>query len=118
DVRVHTRMQVRILDHAKLLSAMHLPPHHKGSAVVEVRETEGFISKFRIDIEAGKTICKPTEASPDVICTDRIWAAVVMGDLPIDTAVQLELVQVQRPAALQPLSAFSDGPLPFCSDGF
>ena len=40
------------------------------------------------------------------------------GNLPIDKAAQLELVQVQRPAAFHPLTAFSDGPLPFCSDGF
>jgi hypothetical protein len=111
-------MQMRILDHAKLLAAMNLPQHHRGSAVVEVRETEGFASKFRIDIEAGKAICKSTQASPDVVCPDRIWAAIVLGDLPIDKAAQLELVQVHRPAALQALSAFCDGPVPFCNDGF
>jgi len=118
DVRIHTRMQVRILDHARLLAAMHLPQQHKGSAVVEVRETEGFASRFRIDIEGGRVSSKSTEASADVICTDRIWATIVMGDLPISKAAQLELAEVIRPLSIQTLAAFSDGPVPFCSDGF
>ena len=118
DVRIHTRMQVRVLDHARLLAAMHLPKHWKGSAVVEVRETEGFASRFRIDVEGGRLSAKPTEASPDVICTDRTWAGIVLGDLPIIKAAELELVEVSRPGAIEALSAFSDGPLPFCTDGF
>jgi predicted acetyltransferase len=118
DMKLHTRMQVRVLDHARLLAAMHLPKHHKGSAVVEVRETEGFASRFHIDIENGKASAKPTAASADIVCTDQIWAAIVMGDVPLDKAAELELVEVNRPAAIGPLSAFSDGPLPFCSDGF
>jgi predicted acetyltransferase len=118
DVKVHTRMQVRVLDHSRLLAAMHLPKHHKGSAVFEVRESEGFASKFHIDVEAGRASAKPTEASPDMVCSDRIWAGIVMGDLSINKAAELELVEVNRPAAIAALSAFSDGPVPFCSDGF
>jgi len=52
--------------------------------VVEVRETEGFASRFRIDIE-GRVSSKSTEASADVICTDRIWAH-CHGRLPINKA--------------------------------
>jgi len=118
DVKVHTRMQVRVLDHARLLSAMHLPRHWKGSAVIAVRETEGFVSKFRIDVESGKASAKPTEVSADVVCTDRVWAAIVLGDLPIAKAAEMELVEVNRLNAIDALSAFSDGPPPFCSDGF
>jgi predicted acetyltransferase len=118
EVGVHTRMQVRVLDHARLISAMHLQPNRKGSAIVEVRETEGFASKFRIDLEAGKASAKPTEASPDLVCTDRIWASIVMGELPIAKAAELKLAEVNRLNAIGALSAFSDGPVPFCSDGF
>ena len=53
-----------------------------------------------------------------MICTDRIWAAIVMGELPIGKAVQMELVEVVRPAAINALLGFCDGPVPFCSDGF
>jgi predicted acetyltransferase len=118
DVRVHTRMQVRVLDHARLLAAMHLPRHRKGSAVVEVRETEGFASKFRVDMEDGKASVKATNASADLVCTDRIWAPIVLGELPIAKAAEMELMEVSRPGAIETLSAFCDGPVPFCSDGF
>jgi len=118
ELRIHTRMQVRILDHAKLLAAIHLPPHHNGSAVVEVRETEGFASKFRIDIEGGKASAKATDASADIVCTDRTWAAIVMGDLPIAKAAEMELMELTRLSAADALKTFADGPMPFCSDGF
>jgi predicted acetyltransferase len=118
DLKVHTRMQVRVLDHARLLAAMHLPKDRKGSAVVEVRETEGFASKFRIDLDNGKASAKPTEASADIVCTDQTWAAIVLGELPIAKAAELELIELNRPAAIETLSAFSNGPFPFCSDGF
>ena len=118
DLKVHTRMQVRVVDHARLLAAMHLPRHYKDSAVVEVRETEGFAFKFRIDIEDGKASVKATNASADVVCTDRIWAAIVLGELPIARAATMELVEVSRPGAIETLSAFCDGRVPFCSDGF
>jgi len=118
ELRVHTRMQVRVLDHLRLLESMHLPQKWTGSAIIEVRETEGFASKFRIDLHDGKVAAKPTDASADIVCTDRIWAALVLGELPAKTAAEMELIEVARPNNLEVLSAFSDGPLPFCSDGF
>jgi predicted acetyltransferase len=118
DVKLHTRMQVRILDHARLIAAMHLPRHRKGSAVIEVRETEGFASKFRIDIEDGKASAKPTDASAEIVCADRVWAAIALGELPARAAAEMELMEVSRPSAIDALNAFSDGPLPFCTDGF
>ena len=118
EVKVHTRMQVRVLDHARLLAAMQLPKHFKGSAVIEVRETEGFASRFRIDIEGGKASAKPTGTSADLVCTDRIWSAMVLGDLPITKAAEMELVEVNRSTAIDALGAFADGPVPYCSDGF
>jgi predicted acetyltransferase len=118
DLKVHTRMQVRVLDHARLLEAMHLPKQYRGSAVIEVRETEGFTSKLRMDIESGKASAHPTEASADIVCTDRVWASIVMGEIPIAKAAELDLVELNRPNAIGALSGFSDSPVPFCSDGF
>ena len=118
DLRVHTRMQVRVLDHVRLLTAMHLPGRYKNSVNVEVRETEGFASRFCLDIDSGRVSAKPTDASADLICADRTWAAVVMGELPITTAARMELVEVVRPAAIDALQGLSDGRVPFCSDGF
>jgi predicted acetyltransferase len=118
ELRIHTRMQVRILDHARMLAAMNLPAHHKGSAVIEVRETEGFVSKFRIELEGGRASAKATNVSPDIVCTDRTWAGIVMGDLPIAKAAEMELVELTKPNAADALEAFAEGPVPFCSDGF
>jgi len=71
--RSYTRMQVRILDHAKFLEALHLPGQAVGSVVVAVRECEGHVSRFKVEIEAGRAICSPSEASPIFECSDRIW---------------------------------------------
>jgi predicted acetyltransferase len=118
ELRVHTRMQMRVLDHAKLLAALNLSAHHKGSAVIEVRETEGFASKFRIDVEGGRASTKPTDASADITCTDQTWAGIVMGELPITKAEEMELVELTKPNVADALKAFAEGPVPFCSDGF
>ena len=47
-------MQVRILDHARLLGAIHLPPEARGQAVVAIRESEGHVSKLQIEIGDGR----------------------------------------------------------------
>ncbi len=118
DVKVHTRMQARVLDHVRLLSAMSVPQKWKGAAVVEVRETEGNASRFRIDVAEGKVLAKASDASPDLVCSDRVWAAIALGDLPAPAAAQMELIEVSQPRALDVLAAFADGPPPFCTDGF
>jgi hypothetical protein len=69
-------------------------------------------------MEDGKASVKATNASADVVCTDRIWAPIVLGELPIAKAAEMELMEVSRPGAIETLSAFCDGPVPFCSDGF
>jgi predicted acetyltransferase len=118
DLKVHTRMQVRVLDHLKLLATMHLPRQYNGTTVIEVHETEAFVSKFRIEIEGGRVTAKPTDSSAHIVCSDRTWAAIVMGEVQISKAAEMELVEVTQPAAIETLKAFSDGPAPFCSDGF
>jgi len=84
--------------------------------VVEVRETEGFASKFRIDIESGKhpqnqQKPRPTSSAPTSLGFD------CDGELPI-TKRGLELVEVSQPSAIDALSAFSDGPLPSAPTAF
>ncbi|HEV8291764.1 MAG TPA: GNAT family N-acetyltransferase, partial [Tepidisphaeraceae bacterium] len=88
DLKLHTRMQARVLDHVKLLSAMNIPSRWKGSAVVEVRETEGHAARFRIDIAEGKASAKASNASADLLCSDKVWAAIVLGELAVATAVK------------------------------
>ena len=52
-----------------------------------------------------------TEAgTPDVECTDRVWAAIACGDLSASTAAKLGLIRVHDSAALRVLDAFAMGP--------
>ena len=118
EIRPITRMQVRVLDHAKLLEGMRLPAHIRGEAVVAVHETEGHVSKFRIAISDGRAEVRPTEATADVECRDSTWAAVVLGDLPARQAISLGLVGTPQPKAAGVLEAFSVGPAPFCEEYF
>jgi len=118
EMRSHNRMQIRILDHRRLLDGLHVPDGYRGQAVVAVHECEGAISRFLLEIADGSLCATPTDASPDVQCPDRVWAAIVSGEMPSTAAAQLGLVEVTNERALQTLRAFSDGPLPFCRDYF
>lgn len=119
DARAFTRMQVRVLDHVKLVNGMkRLPPDVRGKAVVEIQETEGHRARLRIEIEDGRAAAAPTAESADVELPDRHWAAVLTGDLTATAATNLGLVHTHRAAALPVLDAFSAGPVPFCNEYF
>jgi predicted acetyltransferase len=110
----YTRMQVRILDHRKFLEAVPLPAAPRGSAIVEVRECEGTISKFRVDIESGKAGVKPATGDATFRCADTTWASVVCGEISGTTAVRMGLAEGD--GAL--LDGFSMGPAPFTVEHF
>jgi predicted acetyltransferase len=118
EIRTYTRMQLRVLDHQRLINNMPMPLEYRGSAVIAIQESEGTESRFRLEVADGRASATPTEASADVECPDRIWAAIVTGDLPARTAAQLGLMQVGNPRAVSVLEAFGIGPLPFCHDYF
>jgi predicted acetyltransferase len=113
-----TRMQVRVLDHARLLAALHLPDDARGAATVAIAETEGTTTTLRLEIEAGRATATPTTAPPDFECADRDWAAIVLGDLPATRAVEHGLARATNPAAPRLLDTFSRGPAPFCHEYF
>jgi predicted acetyltransferase len=114
----YTRMQIRVLDHKRLLEAMHLPPETKGKLIVSVRECEGTTSTFAMDIADGRITVAPSTQSPDLECSDVIWASLVSADIPARDAMNLGLIKVSSPQALRLLNAFSDGPAPFCQEYF
>jgi len=118
EMRWNTRMQVRVLDHAKLVEAMRFPAERSGRAVVSVQETEGHESRFSLDISQGRASAAPSAASPDLECTDRTWAAIITGDLPVATAMQWGLATVRNERAVEALSVLSHGPAPFCQEYF
>ena len=113
-----TRMQVRVLDHAKLIEAMHLSPEYRGEVVVAVHETDGSQSKFRITLSSGRAAVQPSDATPDVECSDTIWAAIVLGDISTAQAQSCGLVSLHSPRAASLLHAFANGPVPFCEEYF
>lgn len=118
EVRTITRMQVRILDHEKLVGAMNLPAHVRGQAVVAVHESEGTISKFRVTIEGGRVNVQATDAAAEVTCGDVAWAAVALGELPASNAVRLGLLDASNSRGIEALNALSAGPVPFNEEYF
>lgn len=118
EVRPYTRMQLRVLDHRRFLEGMKLNARWRGSCVVAVRETEGEVSKFRIELADGRVSVAVSEASADVECADRVWASVACGDLSSRQAAELGVMQINQDQAQQVLEAFSVGPAPFCREYF
>ena len=118
EARPFNRMQVRVLDHLKLVAAMKLATGATGSVVVGVREVEGNVTKLAIEIADGQATARPTDASVQVEMPDRIWAPVVFGELPASEAHRLGLLDTTDPRALSLLDAFASGPAPFCHEYF
>ncbi len=120
DVKLYTRMQVRVLDHRKFIEAMHLPPDARGRATVAVREKEGHVSRFAVDVADGRARVTDAPAAGDARfeCTDVTWAAVACGDLTATAAATLGLADCKDPAAAAVLDVFARGPAPYCGEYF
>ncbi len=111
----YTRMQVRILDHARFFAVLNLPTNSSGQAVVSVKECEGHESRFVLEFGNGKIQCKPGNQTPDFECTDRTWAAIACGDLKASDALRLGLAAGGGADILDVLAV---GPLPFSHEYF
>ena len=120
ECRPHTRMMVRVLDHAAFVgAATKLPPGHRGSAVVAVHEPEGTTSTFAIDLAGdGRAEVGRTGQSPQFQCTATVWAAVACGDVAASHAARLGLADCQDASAAAALDALAVGPPPFCTEAF
>lgn len=116
--RLFTRMQVRILDHERFVSAVHFPPDRRAKVIVSVRETEGRESRFELDYADGRASVAPSSASTEFGCDDRIWAAVACGALTATEAARLGLAEAANEQALRALDVFAIGPAAFSNEGF
>jgi len=116
--RPFTRMQVRVLDHKRFCEAMTLPAGVSGRVTVGVRETEGEVSRFTIEMADGRVQVTPARAEPEAWCSDAVWASVVTGDLPATQAERLGLLRCDWREAVALLDAFAVGPTPFCQEYF
>ena len=121
ELRQYTRMQVRVLDHKRLLEGLKLPVGRAGRVNISVRECEGTQSRFAVEISDGSAIVLPaaeSARSASFECPDTVWAAIACGDLSATRAVELGIAQASGPDATQILDALSEGPLPFCNEYF
>ncbi|HWE04719.1 MAG TPA: GNAT family N-acetyltransferase [Tepidisphaeraceae bacterium] len=118
EARPYTRMQLRVLDHKRLIEAMRFPTAYGGRVVVAVHETEGNESRFAIEIEAGRASVQATDASAEIECSDKIWAGLVCGDLKTSDAARLGLVTVNTTGDVNGLDIFAAGKPPFCQEYF
>jgi predicted acetyltransferase len=118
ETKYFTRMQARVLDHARLINGLRLPDDVRGQATVAIHETEGTTTTLRIEFAGGRGNAAPTTARADIECADKQWAAIVLGDLSATRAAELGLIKPHSPQALRLLDAFAAGPAPFCSEYF
>ncbi len=116
--RPFTRMQVRVLNHRRLIESMLLPPHAPFASTIAIRESEGTITRLRIEYDAGHATVTDGPADAQFTCSDSTWAAIVTGDLPASTAVRLGLATSSDPVAAANLDILAAGPVPFCNEYF
>jgi predicted acetyltransferase len=111
-------MQLRVLDHKRFLEAMQLPERWDGKLDIDVKETEGMVSRLRVEMERGHVTVKPATGAAAVECSDVVWASIATGDLTARMAMRLGLLRAHDAAAINLLDAFGDGPVPYCEEYF
>lgn len=117
-VAPNTRMQVRVLDHARFLEALHLPTDVSGRVNVLINEPESTQSAIAIEISDGRATVKPATGDPDLVCTASLWASIACGELRIAHENCIEGLQIRNSEAVRILQALADGPAPFSSEYF
>jgi predicted acetyltransferase len=119
EAKIYTRMQIRVLDHLKLISGMRrLPENVRGAAVVSIAETEGGASRILVELDGGRAAARLASGSVDVECRDKDWASIVTGDLRASEAARLGIIRASNVQSLRVLDAFAAGPAPFSTEYF
>jgi predicted acetyltransferase len=116
--RPFTRMQLRILDHRRYLEALRLPEGAEGSAFVAIREPEGTVSKFRLDVDGGRCTAGDTAATADATIPAHVWASIATGHLRASDAARLGLFECANDDTARVLDVLADGPRPFTHEYF
>ncbi|HEX4123509.1 MAG TPA: GNAT family N-acetyltransferase [Tepidisphaeraceae bacterium] len=120
-VAPQTRMQIRVLDHAKLLENLHLPDKAVGKATVSVKESEGHESRFGVDLQGGRITIATSAAAPRFTCDAHTWASIVGGTLRASTAWRLGLADAEHASAAEALDHLASpgaGPMAFSQEYF
>ncbi|HEX4793564.1 MAG TPA: GNAT family N-acetyltransferase [Humisphaera sp.] len=116
-VTPQTRMQLRVLDHKRFIEAMHFPADIAAKITIGVRECEGNLSRFTVDVSDGHATVTPFAGDAEFECTDRVWAAIAGGGLSAVDATRLKLAQCEEPVARR-LGFLHTTPAPFCEEYF
>lgn len=116
--RTITRMQVRILDHVAVCSALRVPASAGGEVAIAIHESEGSITRLSLQFSGGRVTAKPTTRSTVINMNDSTWAAIAMGDLRASDAHTLGAIESTDAAAVSLLDQFALGPAPFCAEYF
>jgi predicted acetyltransferase len=116
--RPYTRMQIRVLDHKRLLEAMKLPATMTGKLNLAVKESEGTTTRLTLDFDAGRCTVASANGDADATMTDVLWASIVTGDLAPSAARAFGLIECRSDAAIALLDGFAAGPAPFCQEYF
>lgn len=115
--RMFTRMQIRILDHRRVLESFKLESNLTGKASVAIKESEGSITKLSLDFDGPKVSVKDSTDGA-VEMTDVIWSSIVSGELRASDALKFGLIRSNDPMKATMLDAFSEGAAPFCQEYF
>ena len=83
-----------------------------------VHESEGTVSKFKVEIADGRAHVSNTNESPDVECPDKTWAAIACGEMTASDAERFGLIRARDDRATRVLDVLSIGPPPFCAEYF
>jgi predicted acetyltransferase len=115
--RPYTRMQIRVLDHRRLLESIRWPEDMKGKATISIKEAEGSITPLAIDVANGHATVSAGSGAA-IECSDVHWAEIVAGYAKASELAQLGLIRATDANALKILDALSEGPAPFCMEYF
>lgn len=113
-----SRMQLRVVDHRKLLESMQLPEAAEGKCVLAVQESEGKESVLAVEFSDGRATAKTSTAAPTVRLKDHVWAAVATGALRASTARHFGLLTADPVSVALLDDAFAAGPAPFSWEYF
>ncbi|HEX8325318.1 MAG TPA: GNAT family N-acetyltransferase [Tepidisphaeraceae bacterium] len=108
-----TRMQGRVLDVPRFVSALKSTPTTAGVITVDVAGTA-----YRLEIADSQSTATATSAAADFVVDEPTWAAIAFGDLTPANAAMLGRLEVRRPQALPLLTALVSGGTPYCHEYF
>lgn len=112
----YTRMQIRVLDHQKVIESIAWDKSVQGKLGIAIRECEGNISRFTIDVSDGRASVK-SPSTDDVELSDVHWAEIISGFAKPCELASLGLIKAST-SALKILDTLGNVPAPYSAEYF